>query len=481
MNALTSTRAVAIESLAVRDLRITSREGLLVDGVSFNLTPGRPVTLLGESGSGKSLVAHAIMGTLPATLSATGSIRLGAVELLHLSGAERRRLWGRVISLMPQEPWLALDPTMEILPQVSEVHRYIRQRSTAGASDDARRDLAAFGLQGAEGLYPHQMSGGMCQRAASAISAAGACNVVIADEPTKGLDADRRADVVSALKATAEGGRALLTITHDVAVATALGGEIGVMLDGRMVDHGPASGILAAPKHDYSRALLEADPCRWARPASAPDERVVLRGEGLEKSFGARRLFRGADLEVRAGEVVALVGPSGCGKTTLGNALLGLTPVDAGRVTRMDDASPYAYQKLYQDPPAAFAPRQRLRQGLKDLMKLHGRPWAALEALMSRLKLQDALLDRLPSEISGGELQRFAIARALLMEPVLLFADEATSRLDPLSQKEVVSFLMEVVQERRLGLLFVTHDLDLAAGIATRMFKIGDGALTAVK
>ncbi|WP_287342525.1 ATP-binding cassette domain-containing protein [Mesorhizobium sp.] len=198
----------------------------------------------------------------------------------------------------------------------------------------------------------------------------------------------------------------------------------------------------------------------------------MLAGRGLAKAFSAHGLFRDFDVEVRAGEIVAVVGPSGCGKTTVGNLLLGLVEPDTGSVERRNNLSPLRFQKLYQDPPAAFPPHQTIRTGLRDLAKLHRLQWAEVEKLLTRLRLHQNLLDRLPGQISGGELQRFAIVRALLLDPVFLFADEATSRLDPVSQKEVIDFLIQTVRETGFGILLVTHDRALAERISTRTINL---------
>jgi peptide/nickel transport system ATP-binding protein len=163
---------------------------------------------------------------------------------------------------------------------------------------------------------------------------------------------------------------------------------------------------------------------------------------------------------------------SGCGKTTIGNILLGLTPPDAGLIERHASLSPLRFQKLYQDPPAAFAPHQTIRKGARDLARLHGKPWARVEELLARLRLPEGLLDRRPDEISGGELQRFALLRALLLNPAFLFADEATSRLDLVSQKEVVMFLEEIAAETGLAIPLVTHDRDIAETISTRVIDL---------
>lgn len=459
----------AIQELSVSGLAVESAAGRVVSDISFTIGRGRPLTLLGESGSGKSLVAQAIMGSLPPELRATGKVRLDGNDLLAGSRGVQRRLWGREISLLPQEPWLALDPTMRVQGQVAEVHRYVKGRDARRSRQLAAGNLGEVDLPGAGRLYPFQMSGGMAQRVAIAIAHAAGSDLLIADEPTKGLDAALRDSVTARLRQEVENGRLLLTITHDVAVARALGGMVGVMLNGELIECGPAERLLSAPTHDYSRALLAADPESWSRQAPTTPGGVVLAGYGLAKAFGETSLFADLNVEIRAGEIVAVVGPSGCGKTTLGNILLGLVKSDSGSVERRNDLPALRYQKLYQDPPSVFAPHQPIRKGLADLARLHGRSWNVVERLVSRLRLQSSLLDRLPGQISGGELQRFALVRALLLEPVFLFADEATSRLDPVSQREVVAFLLEIVRETGLGVLLVTHDRHLAERISNRV------------
>lgn len=354
----------------------------------------------------------------------------------------------------------------------AEVHRFVHGRAWTDSSARAGNDLGEVGLGDAGAHYPFQMSGGMCQRAAIAITHAAEGMVVIADEPTKGLDAQLRDSVVERLKGEVEAGRMLLTITHDIAVARALGGMVGVMFEGRIVDFGPAERVLSVPAHPYSKALVAADHARWRQFTPPAKDGILLAGRGLAKAFGARRLFGGIDIEVRAGEIVSIVGPSGCGKTTLGNILLGLVPADAGTVERASGVSRLRFQKLYQDPPAAFAPGQSILEGLADLARLHKRPWTDVRKLLDRLRLPGKLLDRLPAQISGGELQRFAILRALLLDPVFLFADEATSRLDPVSQKEVMDLLKEIVEETGLAVLMVTHDRALAEKVSNRVVSL---------
>lgn len=458
-------------SLLLEKLGIDAAGRRLVVDVSLELRPGRALTILGETGSGKSLVAEAIMGTLPPELRASGRIVDGGRVRAAADTRPCPAQWGRRLAMLPQEPWTALDPTMRAQAQVAEVHALLHGRPDAAAR--AAADLAHLGLAAAARRYPHQLSGGMAQRLALAATLAGGAPLLIADEPTKGLDAAMVGTVRALLQGVVEGGGALLTITHDIALARALGGEVLVMLEGRVIERGPAEALMAAPAQDYTRRLLAADPATWPAAPPQPRGEPLLEARGLTHRLGGRQLFAGLDLTLGAGEWLAVQGPSGCGKSTLGNLLLGLRRPDGGEVRRAPGLAAPRLQKLYQDPVAAFFPGQPLGQGMADLLARHGLPRARLDALLARLRLDPALLARLPGQVSGGELQRLALARALLPEPRLLFADEPTSRLDPLIQQEVMLLLREVSAERRMAVALVTHDAALARAMAPARLALG--------
>jgi peptide/nickel transport system ATP-binding protein len=455
-------------ALALDDVAVHGPQGRIVAPATLRVSPGVPLAILGETGSGKSLLAQAVMGTLPAGLHASGAIRLGSDELPAQDTEGRRALWGRTIAMLPQEPWAALDPTMPALPQVAEVPRFLAGLAWPAARQRAAAALEAVGLAPAERRYPFQLSGGMCQRIALAATRIAGAPVLLADEPTKGLDAALRDSVAALLAAEAARGATLLAITHDIALARALGGDLAVMLEGEIVEHGPAARVLAAPQHPYTRRLLAAEPQAWDPWPHRPAGAAVVEGRGLAKRYGAQRLFAGIDLALGAGEVVALTGPSGTGKSTLGNILLGLVPPEAGTVRRAAGLAPFALQKLYQDPLAAFAPAMALGDALAAVIRRHRLDPVLATRLRERLRLPPALLARRPDQVSGGELQRFALLRALLLDPVLLFADEPTSRLDLVTQADVMALLREVVADTGMALLLVTHDAAMAGKVARR-------------
>jgi len=461
--------------LDVRDLYVRAGSSELVRGASLHLEASQIYTLLGETGSGKSLLAQAIMGNLPGGVSASGSLEVFGEKIAAADTAKRRLLWGHSLALLPQEPWLALDPTMRALPQVAESYKLVNQatRGAAGAPDRARADMAALGLAGAERKLPGELSGGMAQRTAFAAVRAGGARLLIVDEPTKGLDAALRDSIVAMLKQVAAEGGAVLAITHDVAAARLLGGTIAVMLDGEIVEQGPAEEVLARPRCCYTRRLLAADPASWPPRANLTVGESVLTAKGLSKAFGSHTLFAGLDLELAAGERVAITGPSGSGKTTLGGVLLGLIPPDAGSVSRRQGAPRWKYQKLYQDPIAAFAPHATLKTSLRDLAQLHALPWPEIGSWLERLRLPAALLERRPSQVSSGELQRFALIRTLVLKPVLLVADEPTSRLDPITQQETMDVLTDALAETACALALVTHDPAIACNVASRVVELG--------
>lgn len=447
--------------LKLTDVAVYVGDTCLLEPISLELKQGVPLTILGQTGSGKSLLAQAVMGLLPASLSLRGVVEVFGKPL---SLSERQSLWGREMVMLPQEPWHALDPLMKGIHQVAEVYQHVQGQSYQQAMKGAAQDLQQVGLADSAHKRPGQLSGGMAQRLAISAATAGGAHVILADEPTKGLDVSRRDGIVRLLQSRSSQG-SLLTITHDVAIARQLGGELLVMKEGRLVEQGKAVEVLDHPQDSYTQALIAAEPIAWrevARPSRDQAAETVLMAENIAIERGGRTLFEGMSFSVKKGEVVGVVGDSGCGKSSLGDALLGLLPVSAGKITRSNNAAkPYQWLKLYQDPPSAFTASVSLGTLLNDLVRLHGIAQERIAPLMTRLNLPETLLQRSCLEVSGGELQRFAILRALLLDPVFLFADEPTSRLDPITAKDVTHLLVELARETGCAVLMVSHDPDL--------------------
>lgn len=466
----------------LRVQRLVVRHGNvpLADVADLQIEPGRPLTMVGESGSGKSVLAHALMGTLPPELVAEGSMEIGPTRFDLADRRGRRHLWGRELALLPQEPALALDPTMRVRHQVAEGAPGWRPRDLA-ALQLADERLAHFGLADAGSAYPHMLSGGMAQRVAYAAATIGGARILIVDEPSKGLDAeslDRLADLLAAHVAD---GTLLLTITHDLRLARRLGGDVLVMQAASVVESGPAERVLSTPSHAYTQRLLAAEPSRWTFPwmARTPVDAAsepLISAHAISKSYGNHTLFSDVSLSIRAGERWAFTGPSGVGKTTLGNALLRLTSVDAGAVSHSNATRGGRLQKLYQDPALSFPRRVSLELALRDVMRRHGAGQETVRLLLEQVGLPAEILRRRPGQVSGGELQRIAIVRAMLTRPVLIFADEPTSRLDLATQEATMDILMTEVTDAGGALLVVTHDHDLAAAVAENRVELGTDA-----
>ena len=462
--------------IEVSDLTVQAGTKRLLGPVNFAIPVSGTLVIMGETGAGKSLLAQAILGALPEGLHADGEIALDGRRVDSLSQAERAKLWGREIALLPQEPWRALDPLMAAGAQVAETYRFVADLEHDAARQAARRDFDGLGLSGAHAKQPGQLSGGMAQRAAFAAARAGGADLLLADEPTKGLDRPRAQAIVDVLKAVPTNGGALLAITHEVAVARSLGGCLLMLKEGAVVEQGETVEVLANPRSEYGKALIAADPANWARPATSANDVEVLRAEDLTLKRGGHRLLEGFKLSLRAGERIAITGPSGAGKTTLLDTLAGLLPPAGGHVTRGRDVAPTGIQKIYQDPPAAFPPRITLGRNLQDVAELHSIDWQVIMRLLAKLRVDEDLLERRPDQVSGGELQRIAIARALAVAPSILLADEPTSRLDPITQADTMELLAETTTDAGTAVVLVTHDDAMAANWAERQMTVGNRA-----
>ncbi len=459
------------KKLEIRNLTVSSKDTVLVKNINLSFEQGVPLILLGESGSGKSLIIDTIMGSLSKDLEATGEILLDGVDLLKFPLKKRRALWGKEIALLPQEPWRALDPTMKIVEQVSEVHEYIH-KDKKNAKEKALKDLDDVSLKEFANSYPFEISGGMCQRTTIAITHAFNSQVLLADEPTKGLDKELCTQVSNRLNKEVEENRLLFVITHDIDIAKNIKGNLGIIVDGELIEYGKSDKLFANPKHEYTQRLFKSQSSLWEieKPENISSE--IIEVKNLSKEYGENRLFKDLNFKLKKGEITSVVGRSGSGKSTLGDILLGVKNATNGEIIKSQALDKLKFQKIYQQPPSAFLPNQTLKEGFEDLVKLHKLNMNKVYELLKKVNLDQELLYRKPHEVSGGELQRIAIVKVLLLKPAFIFADEATSRLDSISQQEVIYLLIDIVKKEKLSLLLVTHDLEIAQKISNNIIYL---------
>ncbi len=492
--------------LSVRDLSVPLPRGgdrpFALEGVSFDLAPAEILCIVGESGSGKSVLSSAILGALPPGLVVgSGRITLGGDDLAGLSEAGWRSVRGRRAALVPQEPMAALNPTARVGRQIEEVFAIHGRLDAAGRRAEALRLIADMRLADPERIaaaYPHQLSGGQCQRICIAMALALKPEVLIADEPTAALDVTTQAQVLKLVRELRDrDGQGVLFITHDLGVVAEIADRIAVMQKGRLVEIGPAAEVLGAPAHPYTRSLLAAVPSLTPapRPLRRGPAQPCLSIEGLCKSYGAVQALKPADLVVERGTTLAIVGESGSGKSTLARLLVRLTDGSGGKaaVNGQDLAqlsgkrlrtARRAIQMVFQDPFGALNPRRTVGAMIARAAELGGDAPAAAKArahdLLDRVGLGPDAYGRPPSAFSGGQRQRIGIARALALRPEVLIADESVSALDVSVQAEILDLLRTLQAELGLTILFITHDLRAAAQISDRIAVMRDGEIVEI-
>ncbi|CAL9334773.1 putative ABC transporter ATP-binding protein YejF [Streptomyces sp. enrichment culture] len=475
----------------IRDLRVEIGGRAVVDGVSLDVLPGRVTALVGASGSGKTTTGLALLGEYPPGARVTGEVRPPGTG---------------PVGYVPQHPAAVLNPARRIRALLTDIARVQvrglpRGRRRAAARERVLRALAEAQLPDAETLlrrYPHQLSGGQQQRVVLAQALLLGARVVVADEPTTGQDALTKSRIVERFAAVAARGIGVVLLSHDLDVVRALADDVLVMRAGRVVESGPAERVWRAPRHAWTRELLDAG--RASEPPQGPVDGgpPVLRIRGLtarhrDGARGSAAVLRVPELDLRAGECLAVVGRSGSGKTTLARCLAGLHRDHDGEVLLdgvplprslrdRDRGRLAAVQYVFQDARAAFDEhRPVLAQVARTAVRLRGTgaDAATREALaaLARLGLAGELVSRRPGALSGGELQRAALARALLARPRVLVCDEITSGLDTVTRRGILDTLTALVRDRDgLSLVLITHDLDTAA-LAHRVAVLDAGTL----
>ncbi len=472
--------------ITLEDLRVTfhlpRRTVEAVRGVSFTIEPGERVAIVGESGSGKSVTARSLVGLAgPGARVDATTLEIDGRDARRFAPRDWRHLRGGFAGLILQDALVSLDPLRTVGAEIAEVLRIHSSKTRFERTKEALRLLEEVHVPEPErraGQYPHQLSGGLRQRALIASALAGGPKLLIADEPTTALDATVQAQI---LKLLAERRETLLLISHDLAVVSTLADRVLVMKDGRLVESGATRKLLSGADHPYTRQLIAAASGRRRGTTSEPGP-VVIEATGLRKVYGDRAVVRDVGVTIRRGEIVGLVGESGSGKTTVAQLLFGLVEPTSGQVRfegqRFSGVPERArrplrrrLQFIAQDPLSAFDPRWTVRRIVAEALP-RGEPVAPV---LERVGLGEEVLDRYPRQLSGGQRQRVAIARAIAPRPSLIICDEPVSALDVSVQAQVLDLLAEIRERDGTALLFISHDLGVVRDLADRVLVMHDG------
>ena len=518
--------------LEVQDLNVS----FYVDGewfpaaidISYHVDAGEVLAIVGESGSGKTQSSMSLLGLLPANGRSSGSAKLKGQELVGLGGPALRRIRGKEIAVIFQEPMTAMNPVYTIGFQIVETIRSHFELGPQQAKERALELLRLVEIPEPErrfDAFPHQLSGGQRQRAMIAQALACEPQLLVADEPTTALDVTVQAEILKLMRDLRERVNAgIVLITHDMGVVADMADRIIVMQRGRIVESGTADQIFNSPQHAYTKQLLGAVPHFGAASATGPEERqeessttttprtstldvrevdpdgdYALVAEDLVLEYpkrGNQPVFRAVDgvsMSIRRGEVVGLVGESGSGKTTIGRAAMGLLPVADGSLevagVQLKDATPKQLRPLrdragivFQDPGSSLNPRLPVGESIGEPLFLHrklkGKALSnEIERLLDVVHLERGFRNRYPHELSGGQRQRVGIARALALEPDVLVADEPTSALDVSVQAKVLDLFQELQREQGFACLFISHDLGVVEILASRIAVLYHGKL----
>jgi peptide/nickel transport system ATP-binding protein len=508
--------------LAVENLKVgfgpRGQVNEVVRGSSFSVEAGRCLAIVGESGSGKTVTARTLVGlTGERSHVSADRLELNGQSLLGLSGRRWRALRGAEIGFVLQDALVSLDPLRKVGREIGEplrIHDWKGDRGQKVIDLLIEAGVPEPELRARQ--LPHELSGGLRQRALIASAIALDPPLLIADEPTTALDVTVQAQILELLERTKERGRGLILISHDLAVVSRLADEVAVMNQGEIVEQGPAEQILYAPRHAYTRSLLDAIPSEHSKgtrlaprvagayiPAGNPrvptlvaSRAPIITAENLVKSYRgpdgrSRTAVDHVSLEIRPGETLGIVGESGSGKTTTARIVLALVDPDSGTVTLRGKPWTTLKEKdrrqrrrrisvVYQDPLSSFDPRWTVRRIVDDAIdeadhKGKDARLARVKELLGHVGIDEGLLERRPLQLSGGQRQRVAIARALAPQPELIVCDEPVSALDVSIQAQVLDLLADLQSELNIAYLFISHDLGVIHHVSDRVMVMKDG------
>ncbi|MFC0281560.1 ABC transporter ATP-binding protein [Falsigemmobacter intermedius] len=498
--------------LEIRDLVVDVGSGKVLPpvlkGVSFDIRRGETVCLVGESGSGKSVTSLSTMGLLPkgALTVRSGQIVLNGTDLLALSPSQMKARRAKDLAMIFQEPMTALNPVLKVGEQIVEVlslHTTLSRAEKKAKALDIMEQVHLPDVPRIFESYPHQLSGGQRQRIMIAMALILGPALLIADEPTTALDVTTQKQILALIAELQEKhGTAVLFITHDMGVVAEIADRVCVMRHGEILESGPIAQVLAAPAHSYTKALLNAVPSLSPRP-SRPETstRLLLEVNDLGMTYRSGGFLAkkrevkasyGVNFKLTPGRTLGIVGESGSGKTTVARSIMRFIEPTEGQI-RLDGEdiahlSPVGMrprrkklQVVFQDPFRSLNPRWTIGRSLIEGPVNYGTPkseaLAEARRLMKVVSLPEDALDRYPHQFSGGQRQRIAIARAVMLKPDVLVADEAVSALDVSVQAQVLDLLDELQRQTGIAIIFITHDLRVAAQICDDVLVMQRGAV----
>ncbi len=488
--------------LSVHELTVAFSGVKVVDGVSFTIHEGETLALVGESGSGKSMTALSLLQLLPGNADILGGhIRFRGDDLLAMAEPQRRHLRGNRLAMVFQEPMTSLNPLHRVHKQLDEALAIHQSLSAPQRHQRVMALLSEVGLAQKAQALPHELSGGERQRVMIAMALANEPDLMIADEPTTALDVLIQQDILWLLKGLQQKyGMAILFISHDLLLVKRLAERVCVMQHGAIVEQGLTHQVFQQPQHIYTQELLAAQP-RGLATAPTLDAPVLLTARAVRVrfprpqrgwGFGRESLTAvdGVSMTVHAGQTLAIVGASGSGKSTLGLALLGLVPYEGQVIFDGQDLHTLSaralrrrrrqFQIVFQDPYGSLNPRMTVGDLVGEGLLVHERLNRADRLRRVRKVLEEVGLDpstvhRYPHEFSGGQRQRLAIARALILEPRLVVLDEPTSALDVSVQAQLMALLQDLQRRRGLAYVFISHDLRVVRALAHQVVVMEAG------
>ncbi|WP_158965138.1 ABC transporter ATP-binding protein [Chachezhania sediminis] len=493
--------------LQIHDLSLSIGAFDILKRVSFDVAEGEIVAVTGESGSGKSMTALAVMQLMPDRARAVGSVQLDGQELLTMPEARMCKIRGARVGMVFQEPMTALNPVKTIGAQVMETILLHTDASKADAEAQAREVLTRVGLPPDRfplTRFPHELSGGQRQRVVIAMAIALRPRLLIADEPTTALDVTTQAQILDLLKElVADYGMGMLMITHDLAVVAGMADRIVVMRHGEVVETGLTRQLFANMQHPYTKMLFEASRHEVDLPDVPPaapllEVKGAVRDYALPRTqlFAPRQHFRavkGVSFTLNKGERLGLVGESGCGKSTLTRAILGLEPLQGGEILlngkpvasggQANTAVRRQMQVVFQDPFGSFNPRHRVERLVTEPFHLLDNPptgaarQKAIDEALTAVGLKPSDARKFIHEFSGGQRQRIAIARALIIRPDIILFDEAVSALDVSVRAQILDLIADLCRSYGLSYLFISHDLSVVRTITDRVMVMKSGEI----